>query len=290
MTNNHTACVIIVTHNRSSLLEKAVKSSFNQTKKPLQIIVVDDCSNIKQQDNNKKIASKYAIEYYCLEKNSGPQVARNYGASKAIASILLFLDDDDQFKEDKIEKIIKCFNNIQDLGAVSNGFKAIWKNDKSKNFKTKLHDDIDSMLKDNSMGGCSVMSVKKDIFMKIGGFSTNLLSCQDWDFWLKLYKNTKIKVLQDPLTIYTLIDSKRISKNLRKIYQGNKSFYLKYKKDMRHETKMWMLYKIFVHKYFLIKNSTKLTKIILLSLKSRKFMPALIIFLSLIKNNLNKHF
>ncbi len=103
--------IIITTYKRSNLIERALKSVLNQTYKNLEIIVVDD--NAKEPEERKKtkeIIDKYDnIIYIQNEKNLGGALSRNEGIYRAKGKFIAFLDDDDEYREDKIEKQYNLF-------------------------------------------------------------------------------------------------------------------------------------------------------------------------------------
>lgn len=104
--------VIIPTYKRSvEFLSRAVKSVIDQTYKNIEIIVIDDSpSNYIERDNIKKYMDSIVnqdIKYYQNEKNMGGSLARNRGIELATGEYISFLDDDDEYMPEKIEKQIK---------------------------------------------------------------------------------------------------------------------------------------------------------------------------------------
>lgn len=98
--------VIITTYKRSDLIERAIKSVLNQTYKNIEIIVVDDNAKIpEERKKTAEIVKKYKkIKYIQNDENLGGALSRNEGIYRANGQYIAFLDDDDQYREDKIEK------------------------------------------------------------------------------------------------------------------------------------------------------------------------------------------
>lgn len=97
--------IVMPLFNCEKYLKESIHSVLNQTYSNWELILVDDCS----KDNSSDIAISYEkedkrITYYKLEKNSGAAVARNFGIEKVNGTILSFLDSDDLWKPDKLEK------------------------------------------------------------------------------------------------------------------------------------------------------------------------------------------
>ena len=96
--------VVIPTYNRLGQTMRAVESVALQTVLPKELIVVDDGSTqsmelLKQQINKIPFA-----RYLKIEKNSGVSVARNFGIELATSQCLAFLDSDDYWLPEKLEK------------------------------------------------------------------------------------------------------------------------------------------------------------------------------------------
>ena len=90
--------VIITTHNRSKLLQRALDSVMAQTFKDYELIIVDDCS----KDNTQEIVSKYfpSSLYYRNVTNLGPAGSRNKGFQLSKGEYIVYLDDDNEFMPD----------------------------------------------------------------------------------------------------------------------------------------------------------------------------------------------
>ena len=108
--------VVIPVYNREKTIVRAVKSVLNQTYKNIEVIIVDDCSS----DNSRVVienafSENNNVRYICLEKNSGACVARNRGVQLSKGKYVAFLDSDDAFLPNKIEKQISflCETNAQ---------------------------------------------------------------------------------------------------------------------------------------------------------------------------------
>ncbi len=88
--------VIVPVYNAEPYLDKCIKSIVNQTLKDIQVLLINDCST----DNSQSICEKYesmyeSVELINLEKNCGPQIARNKGLELAKGEYIVFIDADD---------------------------------------------------------------------------------------------------------------------------------------------------------------------------------------------------
>lgn len=99
--------IITPVYNAQDYLEETILSVLNQTYYNWELLLIDDCSI----DNSYKIIEKYLkkdrrIKYLKNDKNSGPAITRNKGIEEAKGEYIAFLDSDDLWYENKLEKQI----------------------------------------------------------------------------------------------------------------------------------------------------------------------------------------
>ena len=98
--------VILPNYNKAEFLEDAIKSVINQTYKSWYLYVVDDCS----KDDSGKILANFSnfknIKIVKLNKNKGPSFCRNYAMRISRSKYIAFIDSDDSWLDDKLEKQI----------------------------------------------------------------------------------------------------------------------------------------------------------------------------------------
>ena len=92
---------VITTYKREpDIVHRAIKSVLNQSYKNIEIIIIDDNPTIGEFSNEIK-----------NHGNKGAQISRNNGIANAKGEFIAFLDDDDTWEKEKIEKQIKCFKD-----------------------------------------------------------------------------------------------------------------------------------------------------------------------------------
>ncbi len=108
--------VIIPTYKRPDSLKNAIKSVVNQTYKNIEIIVVDDNSKFPDYRKKTKEIVKEYPQIILIEnkKNLGGALSRNEGIYIAKGKFIAFLDDDDTYREDKIEKQYDLYQKNKD--------------------------------------------------------------------------------------------------------------------------------------------------------------------------------
>ena len=192
--------VVIPTYNRVELLKRSIDSVINQTIKPSEIIIVDDGSNDGTEAMVKK---KYDSLKLIKQKNKGASAARNSGIKASSGEWICFLDSDDEWKNDKLEKQITAVVNNSDYKFFHSN--EIWiKNGKRINQKKKhkkYGGDIFKKCLDMCRISPSSVLIDKNIFEEIGFFNENLVVCEDYELWLRICDQYKVFFIDEPLII-----------------------------------------------------------------------------------------
>jgi glycosyltransferase involved in cell wall biosynthesis len=218
--------VIIPTYNREKLILNAIESLKKQTYQDFEIIVVDDCSS----DNTQALLENDdRVKYVRHSENKGASEARNTGIGLSEAEFIAFLDSDDEWLPLKLEKQIEVFNKNKNVGVVYTGVQNILRGHKISENSPKYRGDIKrELMKANIVGTTSTVMVKADLLKKVDGFDTNLLSCQDWDLWVRLAQITEFDFVEDPLVFFHQHEGERISSNVTSVVIGHVDFYNKH--------------------------------------------------------------
>jgi len=190
---------IIPVFNRPVLVKRAINSILSQTYKNFEIIVVDDGST----DETPVVLKGYDGRINSIRtENHGVSAARNTAVHHATGKYIAFLDSDDEWKKDKLQK---QFDHLIQYNYKVTQTEEIWiKDGKFKN-KTKKHikpvDDIFIPSLDICMVSPSAVMMEKALFEAYGGFDEALAVCEDYDLWLRMSLNEKFGLLDEPLTI-----------------------------------------------------------------------------------------
>ena len=104
--------IIINNYNYAAFLPEAIGSALAQTYSPIEVLVVDDGST----DRSRGIIAEYGDKLVPVMKNNGGQAsAFNAGVARSRGSIICFLDSDDYFAPDKVERIVAVFEQPEFL-------------------------------------------------------------------------------------------------------------------------------------------------------------------------------
>jgi glycosyltransferase involved in cell wall biosynthesis len=107
--------VVVPTRNRPDYLAQTLKSISEQTYKNIEIIVVDDGSKINYAES---ICKYFDNCTYYYKDNGGLSSARNFGIQKSLGEYIAFLDDDDLWKPEKIERQVNILRENKDINLV----------------------------------------------------------------------------------------------------------------------------------------------------------------------------
>ena len=106
MENKGLVSIIMPSYNTAKYIGESIKSVQAQTYTDWELIIVDDCSTDNTDDIIKEYLSDERIKYLKNEKNSGAAVSRNYALREAKGKWIAFLDSDDTWHPEKLEKQI----------------------------------------------------------------------------------------------------------------------------------------------------------------------------------------
>lgn len=106
--------VVIPVYNAESHIDSVIADVLAQTYRPLEVVIVDDGST----DGTAEIARRYEGIRYYRQDNAGPSAARNAGVALAAGEFIAFLDSDDLWTADKLERQMQLFAEHPELGVV----------------------------------------------------------------------------------------------------------------------------------------------------------------------------
>jgi len=113
--------VVLPVHNRADVLPRAIQSVLEQELKDFELIVVDDGSS----DDSARVAESFGdsrIRLIRLEQNRGGNVARNEGIRAATSPLIAFLDSDDRYLPNKLDRLVGEFERRPELDLLVDSF------------------------------------------------------------------------------------------------------------------------------------------------------------------------
>lgn len=225
------SAIITTCKREAAIVERAVQSVLNQTYSCKEVIIVDDSPEefvgrieVEKVINKLRLQSSIEIIYIKHDKCKGACAARNTGLDNSCGEIIGYLDDDDEWCENKVERLIGAFDD-ESIGLVYCNY--IRHDDKTgEERKIKVKDCCDNayehLIIHNSIGGTSFPLLRRTAIKSAGKFDTEMMSVQDLDLWLRISQKYRIKYVDEYLVIYHTHDGEQISTNLFKRFMGLK--------------------------------------------------------------------
>ena len=228
---------VITSYKRDiNIVERAVDSVLSQTFSDIETIVVDD--NEKGSDYSselKELCDRKNIRYLTQGGNMGACSARNYGINNASGEFIAFLDDDDEWLPEKIEKQLAVWDDDPDVGMVYCQGNII-DEESHRNLGTYNKDNIrrslsfQDMLTKDYVGSTSQPIIKKECFDSVGGFWEKQPARQDYEMWIRISKKYSICGIDEILFNHNMHPGEQISRNYDKSYCGYINIMKRYKK------------------------------------------------------------
>lgn len=208
--NEELVSIIMPTYNCAKFIGETIKSVIAQTYSNFELIIVDDCS----KDNTKDVVNSFddeRIKYHRLEKNSGAAVARTTAMNMAKGKYMAFLDSDDLWMENKLERQLK-FMKDNNYNITCTAYEQVNEDGESLNkvIKTKKKADYNRILLDCPVGNSTVMYNVE----ALGKFEVpNIRKRNDDALWLQMLKKEKYIYGMDEVLAKYRIRSNSISSN-----------------------------------------------------------------------------
>ncbi len=196
--------IVTITRNRGNLLGRCISSVLGQTYKNIEYIIVDGAS----EDNTDEVVASFKdvrLHYIKLESNWPIKETLDYGVSLCKGKYITFLDSDDEYKPEKIEKQVRLIESLpEDYGLVY-CWMTYYDNDTHKVLKihdTALRGDVrDEVIGDSVISGTPTLLFRLDVFKKNGGWKTvdEIGIASDWEMCARACQITKVDFVAESL-------------------------------------------------------------------------------------------
>ncbi len=200
------SCIVPV-YNGARFLAEALDSILAQTLSPTQIIVVDDGST----DATAGVAKAYAPRVtYLWQANSGPASARNRGIGVATGHFVAFLDADDLWHADKLERQIRALESNPAAGICITYLQNFWAEELAgERDRMREHDYA------KPMPGyvCQCLLARRSVFEAVGRFDEAKRFGEDHDWFLRADRAGIVKETVTELLVYRRIHGQNMTRN-----------------------------------------------------------------------------
>lgn len=202
--------VIIPTYNRAKFLRIAIASVLNQTLQDFEIVVVNDAS----EDNTRQVIENIQdrrVRYLCNATRKGVATSRNTGILNSEGRYIAFLDDDDEWFPQKLEKQFNVLESSPTIGVIYTGSLAIESTSRSILYQlapTLKGRIFDQLAIQKWIAPTSTFFLKRECFNKVGLFDVNIEFGEDFDMWLRISKEFQFEYLEESLVKFSAPDNK----------------------------------------------------------------------------------
>ena len=193
--------ILLPTYNRVHLLPRAVESVLQQTYKNWELIIWDDGSNDETTDYCQRLSDQ-RISYHS-EENHGMSYVLNHAIALSKGKYLAFLDDDDEWAENKLEVQLALLESYNDIDMVFGNFENYYENKKLFGFGFDQTARAMRALKTNAIGSHAALIpagfleglamdnfiafdsviIRRYVLDSIGSFNERLRNGMDLEYW-----------------------------------------------------------------------------------------------------------
>ena len=248
--------VVIDTYNNAEFIEEAVVSVLNQTfpVKDMEIIVIDDGST----DNTEEIVKRFKDVKYIKKKNEGQGSCFSWAFSIAKGKYLMFLDGDDYWAGDHVEKVYDFFENNPDIDLVGSHLYRFYQDTGTKEyiafpqvekFKVDTLEDVRLYYLIRSAFGTSRLNIRRSIWQEEYFIPPGLWIGADMYLVGLMALGHKMAIIPEPLTYYRIhrknlfmISSR---KKLMELFRMEKARYIM----MTEKLRSWGYEEAFIKEY-----------------------------------------
>lgn len=250
--------VITLTRNREKLLSNAIKSVLNQSYRNIEYIIINGAST----DNTIKVVNSFnddRIKLINLDHNYPIPQSINIGVEFSNGEFLTFLDDDDEYLEDKI---IKQLNLILSLKS-DYGFVYCWMDyyDKFSNKRIYEHHPalkgyvFEEVVENPIISGTPTYFFRKNSFVRIGGWKDDIGIISDWELAVRACQLYKVDFVPEVLVKVNVNHGQRRMSDkayYSDFYKNNIKFHLYFLSEFKDVFNKYPKKKV-THLYIIVK-------------------------------------
>ena len=209
MNNSALVSVVIPSHNNGAFVPQAIESVLAQSYRDHEILVIDDGSTDDTRETLKPYWDKIT---YIFQDNRGPAVARNQGVRHSRGAYIAFLDADDVWLEDKLDRQMQFFREHKDVGLVFGELehwtecakriptdRTAGSGSAEPSNRSVIVKDAFKLLLESCYILTSTVMMSRDCINVVGAFDESLKAEEDRELWLRVAKKYPIGKIEQVL-------------------------------------------------------------------------------------------
>jgi LmbE family N-acetylglucosaminyl deacetylase/glycosyltransferase involved in cell wall biosynthesis len=203
--------VVVRTRNRPELLKEALGSLAGQTARPEQVVIVND-GGATPKAIAGSFASSFEVTVDESDARQGRSAAANRGVAAARREFVAFLDDDDIFFPDHVERLVRAVRSGPEPVVYSDAVTAVYTRKgevweaRTRTLQYSLDFDPEYLLLANYIP-LHTLLLPRTLFEKVGGFDAGIEYSEDWDFLIRLSFETSFRHLRAVTCEYRIFEA-----------------------------------------------------------------------------------
>ncbi|MFD1515775.1 glycosyltransferase family 2 protein [Halomarina rubra] len=204
--------VVIPTYGRPEFLTEAVESVLDQTYDHIEVVVVDDCSPDPVEPQLAGVdPGDRSLRVVRHEENQGASAARTTGIEESTGEFVAFIDDDDVWLSEKVERQLAAFED-PDVGVVTTGLRYEVDGEVSHVMRPTLSGDATvELLYGEPFGTFSTLMARRSV-VDVAGTPDDRFPCwQDREWPIRLSQHCAVASVSEPLAVHRMGDHGQIT-------------------------------------------------------------------------------
>lgn len=207
--------VIIPLYNKEKFIKNTLESVLNQTFEDFELLIVNDGST----DRSEAVVQTFSDKriHYFHKTNEGVSAARNFGIARANSQYIAFIDADDRWQSDFLEKMKRLIQSFPNYKVFACALKIETPNrtfSAQYSFEHRGESQVvtyfEASMKQTVLCGSSVV-FHREVFQNVGLFDEKIKCAEDTDMWIRIGLKYEVVFLNLPLSTY-IFDRQSLSR------------------------------------------------------------------------------
>lgn len=221
--------VVLPTYNGSKYIQESIESILCQTWKDFELIIVNDCSTDSTLEIIKEFAKKDSrIKIISNETNQKLPKSLNIGFKTACGDFFTWTSDDNRMKPKALEIMCEKLEHNPELGLVYCDMDRI---DAEGNLIEEVKwPESHELYKGDCVGACFMY--RASVTKKIGGYDENMFLAEDYEYWLRIWKESSIAHIPVNAYQYRVHNASLTGTRQKDIFHQTSRLWMRYLDDL----------------------------------------------------------